>query len=162
MLYSLDMAPVSNTSSPDSETAMMSRQKAGFLYSQVFARGRWQAFWHKLVGKENFLRELPQTQSTAKRLPLKDSSVVLVPLEKIVGSEGRVRDFDQNFNPLADHNNQRWISVAVAHRQGKTLPPVDLIQIGDEYYDRDGHHRISVAKAAGQAVIEAEIAYASV
>jgi hypothetical protein len=32
-----------------------------------------------------------------------------------------------------------------------------LIQIGDTYFVRDGHHRISVAQALGQKEIEAEI-----
>jgi hypothetical protein len=37
------------------------------------------------------------------------------------------------------------------------LPPVDLIQLGDVYLVKDGHHRISVAKALGQEVIDAEV-----
>jgi hypothetical protein len=36
---------------------------------------------------------------------------------------------------------------------------VDLIQVGDSYYVRDGNHRVSVAKAAGQVDIEAQILY---
>ncbi len=39
------------------------------------------------------------------------------------------------------------------------MPPVELIQAADGYYVRDGHHRISVARAAGQASIEGRIAY---
>jgi hypothetical protein len=38
------------------------------------------------------------------------------------------------------------------------LPPVSLVQVGDEYFVRDGHHRISVAKAFGQETIEARVA----
>jgi hypothetical protein len=37
------------------------------------------------------------------------------------------------------------------------LPPVALIQVGDYYFVRDGHHRISVARALGQQVIEATV-----
>jgi len=35
------------------------------------------------------------------------------------------------------------------------LPPVELIRVGDEYYVRDGNHRVSVARAFGQPYIEA-------
>jgi hypothetical protein len=47
--------------------------------------------------------------------------------------------------------------VAAARRRGKSLPPVDLIQVGDAYFVRDGHHRISVARALGQQDIEAKV-----
>jgi hypothetical protein len=40
---------------------------------------------------------------------------------------------------------------------GVVLPPVCLIQVGDVYFVRDGHHRISVAKVMGQEQIDAEI-----
>ena len=37
------------------------------------------------------------------------------------------------------------------------MPPVALIQVGDCYFVRDGHHRISVAKALGQKAIDATV-----
>jgi hypothetical protein len=80
-------------------------------------------------------------------------------LAKIVGSEGRTADFDSAFDPLRSHNRDRWIGIAAARRQGAILPPVELIQVGDTYYVRDGNHRVSVAKAAGQVEIEAQILY---
>ena len=49
--------------------------------------------------------------------------------------------------------------IAAAMRRGASMPPVELIQAADGYYVRDGHHRISVARAAGQASIEGRIAY---
>lgn len=85
--------------------------------------------------------------------------VVNIPLAKIVGSENRVSDFDNTFNPLNEHNRDRWINIALTRRNGASLPPVELIQVGEEYYVRDGHHRISVAKAANQTEIEARIAF---
>ena len=37
------------------------------------------------------------------------------------------------------------------------MPPVELVQVRDAYFVRDGHHRISVARALGQRDIEAEV-----
>jgi hypothetical protein len=51
----------------------------------------------------------------------------------------------------------RWLSVAAARDQGKGLPPVVLVQVGDVYFVRDGHHRIAVARALGQLDIEAQV-----
>jgi len=47
--------------------------------------------------------------------------------------------------------------VADALDEGLVLPPVQLIQVGADYYVRDGHHRVSVTRALGLDVIEAEV-----
>ena len=80
-------------------------------------------------------------------------------LDRFIGCVGRTDDFDGAFNPLKSHIRDSWIGFAAARRQRTTLPPVELIQVGDSYYVRDGNHRVSVAKAAGQIEIEAEILY---
>ena len=38
------------------------------------------------------------------------------------------------------------------------LPPISVTQIGDAYAIRDGHHRVSVARARGAATIDASLA----
>lgn len=80
-----------------------------------------------------------------------------VAIDKITGSENRTRDFDRDFNPLKDNTKERWVGVMAARLSGVSLPPVDLLKAGDEYYVRDGHHRISVARALGEGFIEAQI-----
>jgi nucleotide-binding universal stress UspA family protein len=71
-----------------------------------------------------------------------------VPIEKIVGSVGRYSDYSRSFLPLLDSDQERWVSVMVEiTAPGRTgLPPVELYKIGDAYFVKDGHHRISVAK----------------
>jgi uncharacterized ParB-like nuclease family protein len=81
----------------------------------------------------------------------------MIPLSQIVGSEGRCGDFDRGFRPLKTHTRQRWFSIARAHLAEVALPPVDLIRVGDEYYVRDGNHRVSVARAFGLKAIEAMV-----
>ena len=80
-----------------------------------------------------------------------------VPIAQIKGTEEQAPAFDRNFHPIGDRPRQRWLSVAEARLAGKALPPVQLVQVGDRYYVRDGHPRISVAQALGEAFIEAEI-----
>jgi hypothetical protein len=80
-----------------------------------------------------------------------------VPIAQIRGSEGRTGDFDRDFNPIKNHTRQRWLGIAVAREQGKVFPPVSLVQVGDLYFVKDGHHRISVARAFGQEAIEAKV-----
>jgi hypothetical protein len=80
-----------------------------------------------------------------------------VNLDSIRGTEGRLNDFDERFHPLTERTRQRWQSIARAHEQGLDLPPVELIQVGEVYFVRDGHHRISVARAFGRTTITANV-----
>lgn len=80
-----------------------------------------------------------------------------VPIDRIRGSEGRTEDFDDAFYPLHDRLRHRWLSVASVRLAGHDLPPVELIHTDGVYFVRDGHHRISVAKALGESYIDAEV-----
>ena len=80
-----------------------------------------------------------------------------VEVDRIVGSEGRYRDFNRHFLPRREHLRSRWVSVDMAHYEDVPLPPVRLYEIGGVYFVRDGNHRISVAKLRGQSSIDAEV-----
>jgi hypothetical protein len=81
-----------------------------------------------------------------------------VPVESIVGSEGRYADFDDEFLPLRGSSEERWRSVYAALRRGEGLPPVSLLKVGDAYFVRDGNHRVSVARWLGAEALDAEVA----
>jgi hypothetical protein len=85
------------------------------------------------------------------------SGIRPVSLDQIIGTLGRVGDFDDHFYPRTDRIRDSWISVAMARNQCIPLEPVKLIQVEDSYFVADGHHRISVAQALGETVIDAEI-----
>ncbi|WP_217361749.1 ParB N-terminal domain-containing protein [Aeromicrobium stalagmiti] len=81
----------------------------------------------------------------------------VIPLDAIVGSVDKVRDFDRRFRPTSAVSRQRWERLARASRTGEVIPPIDVYQIGDYYFVRDGHHRVSVARSLGVTLIEARI-----
>jgi hypothetical protein len=115
-----------------------------------------------VAGGSCFLLDLGRVQATCKIRERVDLGTRPVPIDRILGSEGRGKDFDAGFRPLRAHSQARWVRVAEAMYMGVTLPPVELIQVGDVYFVRDGHHRVSVAKALGQAEIEAHVTVWSV
>jgi hypothetical protein len=78
-------------------------------------------------------------------------------IAKIVGSEGRYKDFNKAFLPRHDKLMRRWMSVDEAHYRNITLPPIKLFEIGGAFFVRDGNHRVSVARAQGQEFIDAEV-----
>jgi hypothetical protein len=87
-----------------------------------------------------------------RRLGLK-----VVPISAIVGTVDRERDFDRHFRPTSDRVRSRWEQIAAMMRRGEALPPVDLIKVGEIYFVRDGHHRVSVACALGHTDIDAYV-----
>ena len=81
----------------------------------------------------------------------------VVPLDAIVGTVDRGRDFDRRFRPTSCRVRSRWEHIAAAVRRGEALPPVDLLKIGEIYFVSDGHHRVSVARALGLKEIDAYV-----
>ncbi len=132
---------------------MEARRSATALFARAYAQGKRGQWWAKIRGKVNQLKMLSHRPITVCR----PKGIALIPINEIVGTEGRSGDFDQHFRPLKKHISQRWIGIAAARQTDVILPIVELVQALDGYYVRDGHHRISVAKALGQLEIEAQI-----
>jgi hypothetical protein len=80
-----------------------------------------------------------------------------IPLDSIVGTVDRTREFDRSFRPTTRRVRRRWQRIAEAIRRGEAMPPIDVYRIGDMHFVRDGHHRVSVARQLGLDVIEAYI-----
>lgn len=124
-------------------------------YKKAKTRGMWRRFRARLGGRAVTLQHYPHIGHLAEKRAV--SGVQNIALDQIIGSEGRSRDFDDQFWPLTSHSRERWLRIAVAIGISEPLPPVQLVQTADGYIVRDGHHRISVARAFGQGVIEAEV-----
>ena len=80
-----------------------------------------------------------------------------IPLDSIVGTVDRTREFDRSFRPTTRRVKRRWQRIAEAIRRGESMPPIDVYRIGDMHFVRDGHHRVSVARQLGLDVIEANV-----
>jgi hypothetical protein len=79
----------------------------------------------------------------------------VIPLESIVGSVDRTRDFDRWFRPRSGRSRERWERLAMAQRRGEAIPPIDVYRVGELHFVKDGHHRVSVAHALGFRTIDA-------
>jgi hypothetical protein len=86
----------------------------------------------------------------------------VVSLDAIVGTLEPTRYFDARFRPASEVVRGRWQRIALAHRRGDALPPIDLIKRPDGYYVLDGRHRVSVARALGHPDIDARVTGARV
>ncbi len=75
-----------------------------------------------------------------------DQGVSNVPLNQVVGSVGKCSAFNIEFIPRSHVSPDRLINIKQAIRNGKSLPPVNLYKVDDEYYVMDGNHRVAAAK----------------
>lgn len=131
------------------------------LAGQDFSRARTRALLSRIA---NFLgpardRLLPFEEVRRLLKPMRETyeGVQAVALDRIVGSEGRYRDFNRHFLPRHERLRDRWVSIDLAHYSDIELPAVRLYEIGGLYFVRDGNHRVSVAALRGQTHIDAEV-----
>lgn len=127
------------------------------LYEQVSGRGRWAERWASMRGQSSRLLHLAALSSSWTIRDRHFAGRQTVPIQQIRGSESRNDDFDAAFRPRRMRTAGRWTSIAQAWLAGFDLPPVELIRVGEAYFVRDGHHRISVAAAMGAQEIEAVV-----
>ena len=80
-----------------------------------------------------------------------------IPLDSIVGTVDRSREFDRAFRPTSSRVRPRWERIAMAQRKGQAMPPIDVYRIGELHFVKDGHHRVSVAQELGYEVIDAYV-----
>jgi hypothetical protein len=78
-------------------------------------------------------------------------------LDTVVGTVDSRRDFDRRFRPTSTRVRERWERLALAQRRGESIPPIDVYRVGSLHFVKDGHHRVSVALAAGQTTIDAYV-----
>ena len=80
-----------------------------------------------------------------------------IPLDQIVGSVGRYRDFTRAFFPRQGGIQERWQRIDRLTTTGGGLPPVELYKVGQVYFVRDGNHRVSVARQHDTPSIQAYV-----
>jgi len=76
-----------------------------------------------------------------------------IPLESVVGSEGRSNDFARDFRPEPRHL-ERIKRLAEAGQEALARP-IEVFQVDQVYFIRDGHHRVALARSRGKKEIEA-------
>ena len=126
-----------------------------------FTRARNKALFneiqHFLSPEEVSLISLNDVKQLLKPTAETYVGMKIVPIEKIVGSEGRYNDFDNHFFPKSSHLRNRWQHVDEAAIKDIILPPIKVYEISGLYFVRDGNHRVSVAKSRGTEFIDAEV-----
>jgi len=126
-------------------------------YNKARSQAFWSTIWARLRGQET---ELLNFQEVKHKLRLESERYLgrqEIPLDHIVGSVGRYKDFNRMFLPKKSVNRERWKAVDALTLSATGFPPIEVYKVGDAYFVLDGNHRVSVARAAGMKHIEAYV-----
>ncbi len=85
----------------------------------------------------------------------------VVPIDRILGTARHPSQNTDDFLPLPRLRGRnwsgRWQRLNRAMEKLATLPPVDLLQVGDEYWVVAGHTRVAAARRHGSVAIDADV-----
>lgn len=132
-------------------------QKASDDFNKAKSRATISSVLNALTPERQQLLSLEDVKKLIKPKSETYIGMKTVPVDLIVGSEGRYKDFTKAFLPKKEFSRSRWENVDKAHLQSIILPPIKLYEIGGTYFVRDGNHRVSVAKTQGVMDIDAEV-----
>jgi len=126
-----------------------------------FSSAMTKAFLEEIKGfpfrKTKQLLPFDDVRERLELLLVKDIGIQFVRLDSIIGSQGRYKGFTRHFFPLDESLRERWKNVEKAIDAKQDLPPVELYKVCNVYFVKDGHHRISVARARNIRSIEARV-----
>lgn len=124
-------------------------QRKAFIQDILATLTRWKS--------ASSLLSYEEIRARLKTLEERPRGIQLIPIDQIVGSVGRYRDFTREFLPRRGADRERWKRLDVAINRLQDIPPIEVYKIGDVYFVKDGNHRVSVARANGFTHIEAVV-----
>ncbi|HEX5039109.1 MAG TPA: hypothetical protein VFW95_03120 [Candidatus Limnocylindria bacterium] len=139
---------------------------AAVLVVLAVAQRAWSA-WRRSTGgsrraaERTVLPSLYDLYPQATRATRRPVGVRTVPLDRIVGTTRHPSQNTADFLPLPRLRGRnwegRWQRINRAMGRLELLPPVDLEQVGDDYYVEDGHNRVAAALRNGGVEIDADV-----
>ncbi|HEY64863.1 MAG TPA: ParB N-terminal domain-containing protein [Caldilineae bacterium] len=132
-------------------------QAAREEYDKASRRAIVEEILAAMTGRPADLLPFDEVQRILRAHQQLDRGVQMIPLDRIVGSVGRYRDFTRAFLPRSGSSRHRWTRLHAAMDRMEILPPIEVYKVGDIYFVKDGNHRVSVARAHGLKEIEAYV-----
>jgi hypothetical protein len=147
---------------------LLARAASGLLVLGAIALRAWGA-WRRR-GREvaqrrrterEVLPSLYDRYPTASTAPRRTIGLRAVPIDRIVGTMRHPSQNTADFRPLPRLRGQNWVArwqrINRAMDRLETLPAVELVQVGDDYFVADGHNRVAAARQAGAVAIDADV-----
>ncbi len=105
----------------------------------------------------NQLLSYDEVRQSLKAQSSSERGLMDIPLDAIIGSVNRYNDFTRDFLPKDNIQGERWARVEMAATDQAGLSPIEVYQIGDAYFVKDGNHRVSIARQTDAKTIQAYV-----
>ena len=126
-------------------------------FKRARCRAALQSIVSHLTGKSSELLSYEEVRQKLRGRENSTHKLEDIPLEAIIGSVGRYKDFTRDFLPRKNVASDRWIRVKLAMIDSSGVPPIEVYRIGEFYFVLDGYHRVSVAREMGLTHLEAYV-----
>ncbi len=128
-------------------------------FNRAKAKGFWDVMMSRITKRNPHLFSFAEVVGDTLSGCYADLGVQDIELKQVVGSVARSQDFTRHFWPCTKNKEakERWRGIYTLAVTGAGFPPVEVYQVGNEYFVEDGHHRISVAKYLGWDTIQAQV-----
>ena len=137
-------------------TSINSRNDALMHFEDARKQARREQRFGRLRGRDTRMIPFEAIRTELRQQNPRYRGVQDIPLDLVVGSVGRAHEFTRHFLPLNDGLRERWIGVEqLAKEQG--WPPIEVYQVGNVYFAKDGNHRLSVARQLEMVAVEAHV-----
>jgi hypothetical protein len=147
---------------------ILTRAASGLLLLATLVGRAWSAWIRR--GRAGAARRRAETElltslfdvhPAASTAPRRTLGLRTVPIDRIVGTMRHPSQNTADFRPLPRLRGRnwsaRWQRINRAMDRLETLPPVELVQAGDDYYVADGHNRVAAARRNGAVEIDADV-----
>ena len=144
----------------------LARAASAIVVVAAIPRRAWSAFARRRQARKARPErvQLPSVYDwhpSASSAPRRRIGVRAVPIDRIVGTTRHPSQNTGDFLPLPGLRGRnwraRWQRINRAMDRLETLPPVDLVQVGEGYFVADGHNRVAAARRAGAIEIDADV-----
>ena len=115
-------------------------------FHQARRQAAMQQLLSRFTGEQTELLSYDDVKHKLKVMNVRERGLQDIPVDKIIGSVGRYKDFTRSFLPKTDSGGQRWARVKAAISDLSGVPPIEVYQLGDAYFVIDGNHRVSIAR----------------
>ena len=127
------------------------------LFNRAMRRGVWQRLLRRLQRQPVGLVHFDQVRPSINLGQQYDTGIRPIPVHDIVGSLGRVTEFDRDFMPINPCVENKWRHILRLKSTGIDLPPIEVYKLNGGYYVIDGNHRVSVSRFLGMDYIDAHV-----
>lgn len=118
-------------------------------------RAFFQSVLNRVLGRPIQLRTFGEARKKVGPSVTGTKKLQEIDLNHVTGSVGRYSDYTLGFLPRRLSDEDRWVRVKRIVNGTGGLPPIEVFQLGGDYYVEDGHHRVSVLKQLGVRYVEA-------